>query len=511
MTKTALHTPMSLESMRRAVALTDNAELIAAASAYCTVRLFEKGDTVLQKGSRDSSFYYVHSGGVEVSSCCDDRKNVIALIRPGQFFGEVGFFDNTGRNRNINALEETELYIFDKAGLAEMQQRDPVLHGRFLTMVTRSICLKFRRVLDERRVLATYSASMRPNKKSYDSCRLPLHDDFLWSSQWKTVQKIVEEFKADFFDISHALQDIPGEDIPAKLQQEFNLVIDKFAYRLLDLEPFILNSHYEEAIRGYIFKEIFPYIMRSRFGERAYFKPKGYAGDFRMIEHLYANVAAGDGKIGKLVDAWLLNTAAAVAIRGRRKLLAEQLHLLTVPLAEAGESIRIMNLACGSNRELFDFLEKCPYTEKIKATCIDLDIEALEFTNREVNTFPHNASIRLLRDNLIKWALGKNRYDHAPQDIIYSSGLMDYFERKLFIRLVNRCYDQLKPGGVLMIGNFSPANPNRPLMDHILSWQLIHRDEKNLRDIFARTRFGHHVSIIAEKLGINLFAVARKI
>jgi len=72
------------------------------------------------------------------------------------------------------------------------------------------------------------------------------------------VQKIVEEFKADFFDISHALQKTGREDkVPGKLRQEFNLVIDKFAYRLLDLEPFICNSHYEEAIRGYIFKEIF--------------------------------------------------------------------------------------------------------------------------------------------------------------------------------------------------------------------------------------------------------------
>ena len=42
------------------------------------------------------------------------------------------------------------------------------------------------------------------------------------------------------------------------------------------------GSGYEEVMWGYVFKEIFPYFMRSRFAERAYFKPKGYAGDFLM-------------------------------------------------------------------------------------------------------------------------------------------------------------------------------------------------------------------------------------
>jgi len=46
-----------------------------------------------------------------------------------------------------NALDKTEIYIFDRTGLARMQKDDPVLHGRFLTLVTKSICLKFRRLL----------------------------------------------------------------------------------------------------------------------------------------------------------------------------------------------------------------------------------------------------------------------------------------------------------------------------------------------------------------------------
>ncbi len=509
MTTTAKHKLLDT-TKKRAIFYSTHEDLITAALPYATIRSLCKGEKVLGTENQDNSFYYVNSGGVEICSTQNKKKNIIALVRPGQFFGEVGFFDHGQRTREVYALGQTELSRFSEKTLREFQSDNPELYGRFLTFITRSICNKFRRVISERQISTTYAASLTPNKKSYDSCQQPLTDEFLWSAQWKSIHKFIEEYKADFFDISHALQEEQGQTVSQKLQQEFNLAMDKFAYRFLYLEAIIKNSKYEEAARGYIFKETFPYIMRSRFGARAYFKPKGYAGDFKMIEHLYANKPAGDGKIGKLVDRWLIHTPAAVAIRGRRKLLARQLKILTQDRAKTTQSIRIMNLACGSNRELFDFLKECAYTEKIKATCIDLDIEALEFTNQHVNTFPHNASIRLLRDNLIKWALGKKSYEYVPQDIIYSSGLMDYFERKLFLRLVNRCYEYLKPGGVLMLGNFSPTNPNRPLMDHILSWKLIHRDENELQDIFLHSHFGSKVKIISEEQGINLFAIAEK-
>ena len=74
------------------------------------------------------------------------------------------------------------------------------------------------------------------------------------------------------------------------------------------------GSNYEEVMWGYVFKEIFPYFMRSRFAERAYFKPKGYAGDFLMMEHIYADTPKGEGKLGEIVDASCLHVITSYSI-----------------------------------------------------------------------------------------------------------------------------------------------------------------------------------------------------
>jgi len=118
--------------------------------------------------------------------------------------------------------------------------------------------------------------------------------------------------------------------------------------------------------------------------------------------------------------------------------------------------------------------------------------------------------VRFMNENVIKWALGRVKQDFGPQDIIYSSGLCDYLDARLFKALIRRCHDHLKAGGVLILGNFSPVNPDRPIMDHLLYWRLIHRDPEQLRDLFGDTPFGRQVEIVSETQGVNLFALARR-
>jgi hypothetical protein len=111
--------------------------------------------------------------------------------------------------------------------------------------------------------------------------------------------------------------------------------------------------------------------MRSRFAERAYYKPKGYAGDFRMMEMIYANRPQGDGRLGGLVDQWCLNISAARAVRGRRSLLKKLLLQEAALLASRPGPMRILNLACGSCRELFDFLGEKTDPAPVEAICLD--------------------------------------------------------------------------------------------------------------------------------------------
>jgi SAM-dependent methyltransferase len=453
--------------------------------------------------------YYVQKGSVEVFNVIHNTKIVFAMIGEGSFFGEIGFFDGVSRIRNIRATEDSVILLFDQGALGIIQQEDPVFHGKFLTFICESICAKFRRILEEREPLMAYAASLSTGQRSFQESK-PLPERFFQTQEWKLINKVVEDFKANFFDLAYRLQMDSNPTIPEALEYKCLETLNGFNDRLESLGQQIGEDRFQEYVWGYAFKEIFPYFMRSRFAERAYFKPKGYAGDFLMMELIYGNKPDGDGKLGVLVDRWCLDTTAAKAVRGRRKVLREQLESLCRQKLGGVGPVRIMNLACGSNRELFDFLSRWNHTGEIEALCLDADPDALQYTDHHVNCFPHEASIRLMNENVVKWALGRVRHDVGLQDIIYVIGLADYLDRRLLLALINRCYEHLKPGGYLIIGNFSPNNPNRIFMDHILQWTLIYRNERELGGIFADSLFGNNIWFLQEEHKVNLFVLALK-
>lgn len=487
----------------------ETARVIEAVLPFSQAAHYRKNDVVMMKGEQSRCLYYVQQGTVEVSHTLHETRIAVALIGAGDFFGEIGFFDKSSRIRDIRATGSAIVRFFDDRAFQQIRKTDPALYGDFLSLIARNICVKFRRILTEREPLTAYAASLSTGGRSFDQSA-PLPDHFFKTPEWHFLNRVVEDLKARFYDISYRLQENGNKDIPEPLQKQCHDLLTRFNDHLREAHDRFDKPEIVNCTWGYVFKEIFPYFMRSRFAERAYFKPKGYAGDFLMMEMIYGNKPDGDGKLGLLVDAWCLNTASARAVRGRRRLLTKQLRLACDQRSGKNGAIRIMNLACGSNREFFDFLSDCDYTHLIEATCVDADPHALEYTAHHVDIFPHEASIRLMNDNVIKWSLGRIRHHYGLQDIIYSAGLTDYLDHRLFQALATRCHEQLKPGGVLIIGNFGPTNPNRAFMDHVLHWRLIHRSEDELRGLFAMTPFKQEVQIMTEGQGLNLFAIATK-
>lgn len=472
--------------------------------------LYEKGQDVIVEGSDSRSLYFVEQGAVEVSYLMGETKIVVALIGANNFFGEIGFFDGVSRVRDIRTTDDSVIRVLDYEDVLRVQLEDPVLYGKFITFMARSICAKFRRILEEREPLTAYAASLSTGRRSYEESK-PLPEHFFRTSEWLSINRIVEDFKACFFDLSYQLQRDPGSVLNEAHQKRCSEVMDEFNNRLQEFTIQHGGAGGEQFAWGYTFKEIFPYFMRSRFAERAYYKPRGYAGDYLMMEMIYRNEPEGDGRLGTLVDGWCLNSAPAKAVRGRRKLLCEQLETYASDNLRRGAPVLIMNLASGSNRELFDFISRCGHTEVISATCVDADPLALAYTDQKVNIGSHKASIRLMNDNVVKWSLGAIRHEYGLQDIIYSAGLTDYLDRRLFSALIERCYEHLKPGGVLIIGNFTPKNHNRVIMDHVLHWRLIYRDRSDLEELFATSSFGvNNLQFLAEEEGVNLFVVATR-
>ena len=93
-------------------------------------------------------------------------------------------------------------------------------------------------------------------------------------------------------------------------------------------------------------------------------------------------------------------------------------------------------------------------------------------------------------------------------DLVYSAGLFDYFTEPVAQMAAQKMLACLKPGGKLIIGNFSTENPCAPFMELWLDWNLIYRSKADLERIFKD--FGSKVYVEKEPLGVNLFVVIEK-
>ena len=481
-------------------------QLISLLTSLAEIMTVRQGEE-LQLAEAGRSLYFVLRGRVEVSYVAEDTKIIVAMIGGGNFFGEIGFFDGISRLRNMRAFEETEVLVFAYETLRQLEKDDPPLFIRLLLFAARSICRKFRALVEEHGSLPAYSTLFENRQTAAEP--QPLAPHFFRTAVGKEVFRLVETLKAELFDVSHRLQEEAAPDIPPPLASLCFAVLDQFYGQLITVFS-CQDYETEEAAQAwsYLFKEIFPYFMRSRFAERIYYKPKGYASDFMTVEMVYRNEPDGDGKLGRLVDEWCLRSKAAQAIRDRRRLLAGQLRDIAATRRQQ-DGIRFMSLACGSGRELFDFLDGYDFSEKIEAFCVDIDIDALHFIARVVDTFPHRAAIRLMHENIVKWSLGRVKHDLGLFDCIYTTSLADYLDDRLFKSFINRCHKHLQPDGILVLCNFAP-NPDQLFMNNILQWPLICRTSDQLRQLFAETRFGNDIEIHTEAGGVDYLVRATR-
>jgi extracellular factor (EF) 3-hydroxypalmitic acid methyl ester biosynthesis protein len=95
-------------------------------------------------------------------------------------------------------------------------------------------------------------------------------------------------------------------------------------------------------------------------------------------------------------------------------------------------------------------------------------------------------------------------------DVVYCSGLYDYLNDSTCKSLNNYLYDLLRPGGLLVVGNFAPSTPIQNFMGHFLEWFLIYRDAREILALAPEPAEPENCAIRSETSGTNFFLEVRK-
>jgi CRP-like cAMP-binding protein len=443
---------------------------------------------IIAEGSRPDALYFVLEGllGITVSSAGSSQ---LATLGPGELVGEISFLEDRPASATVAAVENSLLLALPRSELVARLEGD----SRFAAHLYKSFALISSRRLRER---VGSLGQMLQSKAATDS---------VIGDRWRRIEQHVDAFKERLQELDDLARKHDGsvpEDEALAAVGEFHgfckMINDQIG------EAADLDVHVKEELGGNLKKEILPYLLLTQTAERMYSKPRGYAGDFLTIEQIYRNEPSGAGRLGPLLDRGFLNEPAAKAVRNRRGLLSEEIRRV---LDETPSGpVPITSLACGPAQEVFDVLRQGD-ADQLQPTLIDIDQQALDFVAQRAAELGFSDRIRPINGNLVYLATGRTRLDLPPQKLIYSIGLIDYFNDKFVKKLMDYGYSLLAPGGKMILGNFHPANTTRALMDHVLEWRLIHRTEEDMDRLFKASRFGRPTTQIRfEAEGINLFA-----
>ena len=224
-----------------------------------------------------------------------------------------------------------------------------------------------------------------------------------------------------------------------------------------------------------------------------YKKPFGYAGDFLVIEKIYQQHKTTNPLFIKW-DKFYHSHEATEAVRNRKLFFIKKV----TEIAAKQQQVNILILGSGPASDVHEFCSETNHIGNFQFDLIDIDSHAIEYASEKNYKFLNQ--INFIRANVIKFST-ENQYD-----LIWSAGLFDYLDDKLFVYLLKRFVNNLKENGQIIIGNFSPLNPTINVMEVMTEWHLNYRNEKHLLSLANQAGINKDRLIIEkEPLGINLF------
>lgn len=326
-----------------------------------------------------------------------------------------------------------------------------------------------------------------------------------------SLRKMVKLYLKRAKEIESHLNKKPNEW--GKFQSEFNAEVNAIFRNIMNFEKDNLAKGNEEKV--YKLKQMFINRLRKLFIRGSYTewslrKPYGYSGDFKIIDDIYQNNPTTTG-FDRLFDNYFQMSAISVAVRNRKEDFKRIIKNFIK--SQRHSTIRIMDLASGPCRDIKELLaDEDISNKKVIIDCYENDEHAIAYASKLLKN-PSN--VNFTRENAVRIAFKKDIHKMIDKkyDLIYSTGLFDYFNERISIALVSNLKKLLTPKGVMAIANVRDkySNPSVHFMEWVGDWNLVYRSDEEFKKIFIDAGFkSNEIEVEYEQQGIIISIIAPK-
>ncbi len=362
-------------------------------------------------------------------------------------------------------------------------------------------------------------------------------------TRWKNTQGIRPQFmlavasaEAFFRDLRDWLTKLeltwtakgPGEehaalhDLLRTITPVMNEAMASFEAEARRVPEELMGIHAE-----YLRTSLHPLLLCSPFVHRCFTKPLGFPGDYGIMNRMLDELFEGEGLFAKIINAWVIRSAAGDAYRHRVHFLEGVLSTETARVrADEGRICRVLSLGCGAAREVQHFVRLNPESEHSSFTLLDFSTDAIQHARDKIASAAvssgRSTSVTAAEFSVQQMLAAGGRLLGNPSrqragilergryDVIYCAGLFDYLSDRICKRLLEIFWVLGSPGATIVASNFAPANPIRAFMDYVLDWRLIYRDEPTVRSLALDDSLNPETKTIPAPGGVEVFLQMRK-
>ena len=273
-----------------------------------------------------------------------------------------------------------------------------------------------------------------------------------------------------------------------------------------------VNAEDSVAHRNFAQTALHPLLLRAPFVYRTFAKPMGYAGDYEMVNQILADPRQGNSTYFQIINAFFLKAAVAEAHRNRIDIMVDYLNKAVAVSEKEQREVRILNVGCGPAIEIQRFIEQYAHPERLSFTLIDFSEPTLDYTRSCIDKVCQRtgkkANIKFVNESVHQLLKRASKREDATAegtfDFVYCAGLFDYLSDKVCSRLLQYFVARTNPGGTVLVTNVHSNNPQKNVMEHLLEWHLIYRDEAQLESVLPTPR--GNTRLYTDATGVNVFA-----
>lgn len=118
------------------------------------------GEILFKEGDPGEKMYLIKSGRIRISRKGGDFDKTLAILKEGDFFGEMAVIDGSPRSATATAIDEVKLLIWDRDAFRAQVKENPIIEYVLSTMTKRlrdaNLQIQLLLIKDDTRRVASY-------------------------------------------------------------------------------------------------------------------------------------------------------------------------------------------------------------------------------------------------------------------------------------------------------------------------------------------------------------------